>query len=120
MPSPKNNSPHRPAHLTFNVLNRLSGQNLARLSTMNRLARAIIKADPRLSNKIVRAKMARVHANLAARRTAYFRGPCRTCGEHLYPNTARASSIHRLRRSGRAITPERRHPRRNLNNHFLY
>ena len=116
-PKRKSPSPARPAHLLFNVLNRLSGQNLARLSRTNRTARAVIKADPRLQQKIVRAKMARVLVNMGARRTAYFRGPCRTCGEHLYPNTVRASSIHRLRRSGRAITPERR---RNLNNHFLY
>lgn len=128
MPSPnkkKNNSPRRPAYLTFNVLNSLSGQNLARLSTMNQLARVIIRADPRLMNKMARARhqkgMGRVHANLAARRTAYFRCPFRTCDQRLWPNTARASNIHRLRRSGRAITPERRHPHNNLyGNNFLF
>lgn len=122
MPSPKRKSPSptRPAHLMFNVLNRLSGQNLAKLSGTNRTARAIIKGDPRLQQKIVRAKMARVLRNMGARRTAYFRCPFRTCHNHLYPNTVRAAAVHGLRRTGRVITPVRAHPRNNLygNNYY--
>lgn len=120
-PPRKSSSPNRrPAYLNNNALMRLSGKNLARLRATNRTARNVINANPRLLNKIARnrhkAMMSRVHRQIANVRRNWFRCPSRTCVNRAFPNFARASAVHGLRRTGRVITPERLPA--NFNNYF--